>query len=119
MRNLFKRHPDLFLHSLGSMQAKVNYVRRELNRNVQNERSFPLLLHYSFTEHIWPRCETLRTYGMKNFDLREALIGSDKQFCEKFDVKMGVLTQKRKAKKPIPEKDILWTYGGATGPSTL
>ena len=28
LRNLFKRHPDMFLKSYGSMEAKINYLRR-------------------------------------------------------------------------------------------
>jgi hypothetical protein len=32
IRNLFKRHPDLFLMSLASMEAKVSYIKRNLNR---------------------------------------------------------------------------------------
>jgi len=32
LRNLFKRHPDLFLKSLASMEAKVSYIKRNLNR---------------------------------------------------------------------------------------
>ena len=49
MRNLFKRHPDLFLKSLGSMEAKVTYLRRIMNRQLDKEKAFPLLLHYNFT----------------------------------------------------------------------
>ena len=69
MRNLFRRHPDMFMGSLGSMTAKVNYFRRTLNRQLEKEKAFPLLLHYNFTKHIWPRCEVLRDVGNKNFDL--------------------------------------------------
>ena len=31
MRNLFKRHPDLFLKSFGSMEAKITYLKRTMN----------------------------------------------------------------------------------------
>jgi len=34
LRNLFRRHPDMFLKSFGSMQAKVNYLTRTLNRQL-------------------------------------------------------------------------------------
>lgn len=69
IRNLFRRHPDMFLKSYASMEAKVNYLKRNLNRQLQKEPAFPLLLHYNFTKHIWPRCEVLRDFGVKNFDL--------------------------------------------------
>ena len=68
------------------MQAKVNYFNRDLNRQLSNERAFPLLLHYNFTTHIWPRCEVLRDFGMKNFDLVEVLAPSDEVFCKNFAV---------------------------------
>ena len=32
LRNLFRRHPDMFMRSFGSMKAKVNYLTRTLNR---------------------------------------------------------------------------------------
>ena len=91
LRNLFKRHPDLFLKSLGSMQAKVNYFNRNLNRQLANEKAFPLLLHYNFTSHIWPRCEVLRDFGMKNFDLVQVLTPSDADFCKNFGVAPNLL----------------------------
>ena len=59
MRNLFRRHPDLFLTSYASMQAKVNHIKRALYRHVTKEQTFPLLLHYNYTTVIWPRCELL------------------------------------------------------------
>jgi hypothetical protein len=32
LRNLFRRHPDMFLKSFASMEAKVKYLSRTLNR---------------------------------------------------------------------------------------
>ena len=55
----FRRHPDLFLTSYASMEAKVNYIKRNLNRHVSKEQTFPLLLHFNYTTVIWPRCELL------------------------------------------------------------
>jgi len=49
LKNLFKRHPDLFLKSLASMEAKVSYIKRNLNRQLQKEKAFPLLLHYNYS----------------------------------------------------------------------
>jgi len=34
IRNLFRRHPDMFLKSYASMEAKVNYLKRNLNRQL-------------------------------------------------------------------------------------
>jgi hypothetical protein len=36
IRNLLKRHPDLFLKSWASMEAKVNYLSKNLGRQLQN-----------------------------------------------------------------------------------
>ena len=59
LRNLIKRHPDMFLKSLASMEAKVSYVKRNLNKSLHKEKIFPLMLHLSYTGVIWPRCELL------------------------------------------------------------
>ena len=105
IRNLFRRHPDLFLRSLGSMQAKITYLTRTLNRQLQKEKAFPLLLHYDHTTHIWPRCESLRAMGIKEYDLVEAMTTSENEFCEKFEVSMELLAEKKAKKKYIEEKD--------------
>ncbi len=110
VRNLFKRHPDMFLMSLASMEAKVSYIKRNLNRQLQKEKAFPLLLHYNYTQVIWPRCELLLAQGNKHFDLGEALSGSDEDFCKKFGVDMTALEQKVKSKKSKEERDKLWVY---------
>jgi len=48
-RQLLKRHPDLFLNSLQSMEAKVKFLRENLNRKPEKESSFPLLLHFNYS----------------------------------------------------------------------
>lgn len=63
------------------------------------------MLHYSFTEHIWPRCEILRDLGMKNFDLVEVLTSTEEEFCKKFEIKKQDLKEKKAKKKYIEEKD--------------
>ena len=35
LRNLFKRHPDLFLMSYASMVAKVFFIKSSMNRQLQ------------------------------------------------------------------------------------
>ena len=88
----------MFLKSYGSMQAKVNYINRNLNRQLAKEKAFPLLLHYNFTGHIWPRCEVLRDVGMKNFDLVEVLTPTDEDFCKNFSISPGALKRKIESK---------------------
>ena len=109
LRNLFKRHPDLFMKSYGSMKAKVNYFNRTLNRQLAAEKAFPLLLHYNF-QHIWSRCEVLRDFGMKSYDLVEALSTTDDVFCEKFGITKESLNMKKSLKPIKEEKDKLWVY---------
>jgi hypothetical protein len=38
------------------MQAKVFYITRILNKQLYKEKAFPLLLHFNYSSHIWPRC---------------------------------------------------------------
>ena len=85
LRNLFKRHPDLWLTSHASMEAKCLYIKRTLNRNLAKEQSFPLLLHYNYTDVIWPRSELMQEVkGERYFDLGEVFGGTDEEFCKKF-----------------------------------
>jgi hypothetical protein len=110
IRNLIKRHPDLFLKSYASMEAKISYIRRNLNKQCHKERIFPLMLHFNYTTHIWPRCELLLATGNKHFDLEEAMVGSDTEFCQKYGFDLVQLETKRKERKFIEEKDKLWVY---------
>ncbi len=103
------------MKSYGSMDAKVNYFRRTLNRQLQKEKAFPLLLHYNFNGHIWPRCEVLRDFGMRNFDLVDALSTSDEEFCKKFEIEPEALKEKKAKRKPGEEKDYLWVYSSGAG----
>lgn len=72
IRNLVKRHPDLFLKSWASMEAKVNYLSKNLGRQLQNEKAFPLLLHFNYNEVIRPRCDLIKD-RVKHFELHEVL----------------------------------------------
>ena len=81
MRNLFRRHPDMFLMSYASMGAKINYLKRNLNRQLYNEASFPLLLHYNYSTVIWPRCELLISRDDRSFNLAAVLKATDEEFC--------------------------------------
>ena len=42
------------------MEAKVNYITKNLGRSLAKEKSFPLLLHYNYHGVIKPRCELLK-----------------------------------------------------------
>jgi hypothetical protein len=48
IKALIKRHPDLFLKSWASMEAKVNYLMKTLGRQLQNEKTFPLILQFNY-----------------------------------------------------------------------
>lgn len=77
LRQLIKRHPDLFLHSLQSMQAKVKFLRESLNRKPEKENAFPLLLHFNYSQVIKPRSLVLMARKNFDFDLAEAFKGTD------------------------------------------
>jgi hypothetical protein len=48
--------------------------------------------------------------GIKHFDLEEALLGTDMEFCKKFELHESKLEEKKKERKHVPEKDQLWNY---------
>ncbi len=109
LRDLFLRHPELFLKSYGSFKAKENFFVIELGRSLKGERSWPLMLKFNYNQHIRPRC-TLAYNQNFEFDLTEALIGTDEEFCEKFGFTMDQLEEERSQHKITEEKDILWRY---------
>eukprot|EP00356_Strombidium_inclinatum_P009900 CAMPEP_0170485584 /NCGR_PEP_ID=MMETSP0208-20121228/4828_1 /TAXON_ID=197538 /ORGANISM="Strombidium inclinatum, Strain S3" /LENGTH=178 /DNA_ID=CAMNT_0010759283 /DNA_START=729 /DNA_END=1265 /DNA_ORIENTATION=- len=87
LRNFMKRHPDIMIKSLASLEAKVNYVARILNRTLKYERAFPLLLHFNYNDVIRPRGDLLRAkHGPRGFDLRQAFGHSDQKFCKFYDI---------------------------------
>lgn len=92
------------------MEAKISYIKRNLNRQLHKEKIFPMMLLQNYTTHIWPRCELLLTSGNKHFDLETALSGEDIDFCKRFGFDLSQLEAKRKEKKFIEEKDKLWVY---------
>lgn len=111
MRQLFKRHPDLFLKSYASIEAKVWYLKKNLNIQVQKEKSFPMLLHFNYNQVLQPRCEAIKqTRITREFDLVEVLKGSDEEFCNKFGVEQKTLDAMKKRRKDTPEVDELWVY---------
>ena len=85
IRNFVKRHPDILLKSMGSLEAKISYFQRNLNRQLKQEKSFPLVLHYNYNQVIRPRGDILLE-KVKYFDFQNAFHLSDEQFCEEWGV---------------------------------
>jgi hypothetical protein len=110
LRQLVKRHPDLFLHSLQSMQAKVKFLKENLNRKPEKEDAFPLLLHFNYSQVIKPRCQVLMTRKNFDFNLAEAFKGTDDEFCKKYGVEPKTLHDEKRKNKLVEEQDKLWLY---------
>ena len=111
MRQLFRRHPDLFLTSYASMEAKIWYLKRAMNIQLQKERSFPLLLHFNYSKVLWPRCEAVKRNEIKiEFELIEVLKGSDEEFCDKFGIPRETLEELKQSRQYVEEVDRLWVY---------
>lgn len=102
---MFRRHPDLFLHSYASMIAKVDYLKRSLNRQLQREKAFPLLLHFNYREVIWPRGELMKAKGYRDYDLVDVFGKSDEDFCKKFNFPLNQLQAKKDSRGPLEERD--------------
>jgi hypothetical protein len=54
------------------MEAKVNYIVKQLGKPLANEKAFPLLLYFNYNQVIKPRCELLKD-KLKYFELEEVL----------------------------------------------
>ena len=85
IRNFIKRHPDIFIKSMGSLEAKVAYITRSLNRQLKNERAFPLLLHYNYNQVIKPRGDLLKE-RFNYFELDKAFTPTDEEFCTLWNI---------------------------------
>jgi hypothetical protein len=106
MRHLFLRHPEIFLSSVSSLQAKVK-LRYSLNLNFKKERAFPLFLSMNFNQTIRPRLELLKD---TDFDFSDVLRGSDQDFCTRYDFGLDELEAERSEATIMNERDILWRY---------
>lgn len=91
------------------MEAKVNYVVKQLGRPLLNEKCFPMLLHFNYTAVIRPRCELLKD-RVKQFEFEEFLPLTDEQFCLAYDIPIEELERKKAEKQQRDEKDKLWAY---------
>ena len=113
MRNFIKRHPDIVMKSYASLDAKVNYVGRILNRILKHERAFPLLLHFNYNTVIKPRGDILKQrLGAKGFDLHTAFCHPDDKFCEYYGIDPDELREAkvRRSRANNTEQDVMWTY---------
>ena len=96
--------------SYASMEAKASYLKRNLNRPIHKENAFPLMLLYSYTAVVWPRCELLVASGERAFNLAEVFSCSDEEFCSKFGFALDTLLDKKAERKQTEEKDKMWNY---------
>lgn len=101
-RDLFYRHPELFLKSYSSFRSKIRFLIVDMGRNLKREEAFPLLLKYNFHQHIRPRCE-LAFEKDRDFDLTKVLTCPESEFGE-------ALQQKKEQYPVLEEKDIMWRY---------
>ncbi|CDW81088.1 UNKNOWN [Stylonychia lemnae] len=109
LRTLIKRHPDLFLKSWASFDAKVNYISKQLGRQLKNEKTFPMLLMFNYQDVLKPRCELLKE-SQQYYQFEDVLPLTDEAFCEKFNFNPIELEKKKDINKIREEKDILWAY---------
>lgn len=89
----------------------MNYLQRTLNRQLKGERSFPLILHYSYNGVLRPRGDILKD-RVNYFDLTEAFAHPDDNFCKHWKIDKSDLKQSkaRRWRANDDEKDILWQY---------
>jgi hypothetical protein len=91
------------------MEAKVNYLTKNLGKNLANEKAFPLLFYFNYHEVIRPRCDLLKE-RLKYFELSDVLPLTDEQFCFTYGVGIDELEKKKAERKIRDEKDVLWSY---------
>jgi hypothetical protein len=97
---------------MSSLQAKITYFQRNLNRQLKKERSFPLILLYNYNKVIRPRGDLLQE-KVGNFNFERAFCHPDDSFCKHWNIEPSELQQaikNRRAKKDDKELDILWKY---------
>ncbi|HVX00257.1 MAG TPA: hypothetical protein VHA52_07470 [Candidatus Babeliaceae bacterium] len=58
------------------MEAKVNYIWKNLGKQLAQEKAFPLLLEFNYNSIIRPRCELLKD-KVKHFEMHEILTLTD------------------------------------------
>lgn len=93
--------------SWASYEAKINYLVKNLGRQMTHDKSFPLILMYNYHGVIKPRCELLKD-KVKHFEFHEVMPLTDEQFCLAFDISPEDLEKKKGVIRD--EKDKLWAY---------
>lgn len=73
------------MKSLVSMETKVNYIARDLNRQLKQEKCFPLVLNLNYNEVIKPRGDLIKDSHFR-FNLVDAFFCTDNEFCKKYNV---------------------------------
>lgn len=105
------------MKSWASLETKINYLQRNLSRQLKQEPAFPLLLHFNYNDVIRPRGDILLKKDIDTFCLKKAFCGSDEEFCKEWNVDPNELKQaifKRRGQREEGEElDILWAYAHA------
>ncbi len=91
------------------MEAKINYISKNLGRTLANEKAFPLILKFNYNQVIRPRCDLIKD-KVKHFELHDVLPLTDEQFCLAFDIPMEELERKKSERSTKEERDQLWAY---------
>lgn len=91
------------------MEAKVNYIIKNLGRQLGNESAFPLLLHFNYNQVIRPRCDLIKD-KVKRIEFSEVLPLTDEQFCLAYDIAPEDLERKKNERTVRDERDQLWAY---------
>ena len=104
------QNPNPF-RSLASLEAKISYLQRNLNRQLKQEKAFPLVLYYSYNKVLRPRGDLLKDRH-NHFKLEEAFGHPDKQFCQHWGIDPSELQQARRQRhrKNDTERDVMWQY---------
>ena len=82
-----------------------------MNRQLKQERYFPFVLYHNFSKVIRPRAEILNN-KVKHYELHEAFMFTDNQFCQRYSVNPKTLQKQIKLneREDDREVDILWQY---------
>lgn len=91
------------------MEAKINYMMKNLARPPIQEKTFPLILYFNYHEVIRPRCELLKD-RVKYFEFQDVLPLTDVEFCQTYNIPLEELESKKAERTIRDERDILWAY---------
>ena len=82
-------------------------MRERLHKKPAREPSFPLLLHFNYSQVIRPRCDLLLHNKVKDFDMADVLKYNDFEFCKKFNLNYQDI-ERLKQRRNVDEKDQMW-----------